>query len=223
MTESEIRDRIVERLSIQKESQDTVFFREMFISNFARRADLVAVNAKLAAFEIKSARDSLERLPGQLSVYANHFEQVTVVVATKHLLQVMGRLPRRVGLWEATASGDLNEHRSARSRRVIKSNLLTFLPVDELRQLLRRHDQCSTGDRGSLICHANKLDHETIRIYVLEFMRRRTARLESKRKTNPLQVHGQERVTQSMESNLQRFLLQAQTTGSTTATPRRLS
>jgi hypothetical protein len=225
MTESDIRNRIIERLLINDTARDTVFFREMFIANFSRRADLVAVNGKLAAFEIKSAQDSLQRLSGQLPVYAEHFEQVTVVVATKHLIQLTGRLPRGVGLWEATSSGNFAEHRVARNRKVTKSNLLTFLPVDELRMLLRQQEKSSVGDRFTLLERANEVGYDAIRSYVLSFMKRRTARLEARiaERQNGLNRSTAAQTVSRVGDSLARFLAECRTTGSMKATPRRVS
>src|SRR4051812_41988278 len=98
MTESEIRAALIEKLASTPAGRGAAFITEMFLDSFARRADVVMANGKLAAFEIKSERDTLERLHGQLSTYLRFFEQVTVVCAEKHLEAVKLHVPESVGI-----------------------------------------------------------------------------------------------------------------------------
>lgn len=48
------------------------------------RTDLLLVGQTLHAFEIKSARDSLRRLPAQAAEFSRIFDQVTLVAAPRH-------------------------------------------------------------------------------------------------------------------------------------------
>lgn len=49
------------------------------------RADVVAVNAAIWGYEIKSERDTLSRLPLQIKHYESTFDYCTVVAAERHL------------------------------------------------------------------------------------------------------------------------------------------
>jgi hypothetical protein len=57
---------------------------EFWIPRLNVRADMVAVGDRLDGYEIKSAADSLRRLPGQVAAFARVFDQCTAVVAAKH-------------------------------------------------------------------------------------------------------------------------------------------
>ena len=47
----------------------------------------------MSAFEIKTERDTLRRLPRQATAYARLFDQCTVVVAERHVAAAMEMLP----------------------------------------------------------------------------------------------------------------------------------
>lgn len=58
-------------------------------------ADIVVVNGKSEAYEIKTEYDSLNRLEGQLISYLKVFDKVHVVVSQKHLLKVESMLQEK--------------------------------------------------------------------------------------------------------------------------------
>lgn len=180
MTEAEIRNALLSALAKSPEGVGAAFFSEMFVDGFARRADLVMANGKLAAFEIKSERDSLDRLEGQLESYSRFFEQVTVVCAQRHLVRVRALAASDVGLWVVDAAGGLSVVRRARSREIRdKIAWLSFLPVDEMRALLRQKGLATAGTRDELLTAAVKgLKRSVLRDYVLSFMKRRHLRIQ---------------------------------------------
>lgn len=57
------------------------------------RADLAVVGAGLHGFEIKSPRDSLRRLPGQIEAFGRVFDTCVAVLDEKHLAQALPVLP----------------------------------------------------------------------------------------------------------------------------------
>ncbi len=147
MNEAQIRQALIERLRRQPQGASASLISELCIDRFERRVDLVQVGARLAAFEIKSDRDRLTRLPGQLDSYCRFFERVTVVRPSCLL-----RGPRLEG-W------------------------LSFLPVSELRRLLRSHDRPARGTREDLLVQAMTLSTAVVRAQVLASLRAREARL----------------------------------------------
>jgi hypothetical protein len=76
---------------------DTVFIEELGLCRGEVRIDLAVVNGQLHGFEIKSDRDSLRRLGGQVEIYRKVFDRVTLVAGERHLKKVLGFLP----LWWA--------------------------------------------------------------------------------------------------------------------------
>ena len=90
---------------------------EMPVCSGAARIDVAVINSHLVGFEIKSACDSLARLPSQIQSYALVFDEVTIVANLPHLARLRRELPRWCGLWEAFELGDvrnIREHRRAR-------------------------------------------------------------------------------------------------------------
>lgn len=71
---------------------------EFWVPRSNERADLALVGPLLAAFEIKTARDSLSRLPRQADAYARIFDSCTAVVAERHMDATRELLPAWWGL-----------------------------------------------------------------------------------------------------------------------------
>jgi hypothetical protein len=62
------------------------------------RIDIAVINGHLHGYEIKSAADTLQRLPGQLEAYEKIFDFVTVVTENKYHQRLLNLLPSWVGL-----------------------------------------------------------------------------------------------------------------------------
>jgi hypothetical protein len=62
------------------------------------RIDIAVVNGHLHGFEIKSARDTLNRLPHQIDGYTKVFDYITVITENKHHEKILKLLPEWVGL-----------------------------------------------------------------------------------------------------------------------------
>jgi len=179
MNEIQIKALLKAKLAASQHGHDAAFVSELFIDDFARRADLVMANGKLSAFEIKSDRDTLDRLDGQLETYLRLFEQVTVVCAERHQAGVEKRVPDGVGVWVLAMDGSLKILRKAKTQRQTSHHSwLSFLPVDELRNLLAQHGLQRTGTRDVLVTRAAGIALKHVRGYVLDFFKnRRTQRI----------------------------------------------
>jgi hypothetical protein len=182
MTETEIRNALISRLSASASGAKAAFISEMFVDKFSRRADLVMANGKLSVFEIKSERDSLDRLQGQVSSYQNFFEEVTVVCATRHQANVEALVPTNIGVWLIDSYGHMSIVRKAKAEQLPSiENWLSFLPVDELKKLLRNKGLRAMGNRSNLVDAASLLPVKSVRTYVLSFLKRRPVRIENLR------------------------------------------
>lgn len=174
MNELEIRALLQAKLAESHHGQGAAFVSELFIDSFARRADLVMANGKLSAFEIKSERDTLERLDGQLETYLRLFEQVTVVCAERHQAGVQERIPDGVGVWVLSENGSFKVLKRAKThRQTSHQSWLSFLPVDELRNLLAEHGLHRSGTRDALVSRASGIELKQVRQYVLNFFKNR--------------------------------------------------
>jgi hypothetical protein len=63
------------------------------------RVDIAVINGCMHGFEIKSAVDTLKRLPSQLDAYSKVFDFLSIITEAKHYKKVLSFLPSWVGLY----------------------------------------------------------------------------------------------------------------------------
>ncbi|MBL3690364.1 hypothetical protein D3226_10380 [Leucobacter chromiireducens subsp. chromiireducens] len=121
------------------------------------RADLVLLNGTAMVYELKSERDSLTRLQGQMDDYRRVFAAATVLTDQKHLLKVEKLVDASVGLAVLTARGRISEIRPAAPtpERIDPSAVLDALRLQEALDVLRRMeieapDTTNTKIRGCI-------------------------------------------------------------------------
>ncbi len=71
---------------------------EMGLLHGSCRADIAVINGQLIGFEIKSNHDSLRRLQLQITAYNAVFDQVTIIVGTRHRRAVSCTVPKWWGI-----------------------------------------------------------------------------------------------------------------------------
>jgi hypothetical protein len=81
-------------------TSDTLLIEEFAIYGGANRADLAVLNGVSHGYEIKSDRDTLNRLPQQVSAYGAIFELATLVSTARHLPVARKIIPRWWGIVE---------------------------------------------------------------------------------------------------------------------------
>lgn len=72
---------------------------ELGLHRGASRIDIAVINGRLAGFEIKSERDSLARLPGQIRLFSSVLERISLIVTWRHVIAAMRAVP---GWWGVT-------------------------------------------------------------------------------------------------------------------------
>lgn len=97
------------------EHPDLLCLEEFAIYGGANRADVAALNGLSHGYEIKSDRDTLERLPNQVDAYSAVFERATLVSAPHHLESAKSIIPEWWGIVEVQSEngGLLNRIREA--------------------------------------------------------------------------------------------------------------
>lgn len=80
----------------------TVYLEELALCQGDARVDLAVVNGQLHGYEIKSDRDTLNRLPRQRDVYGKCFDTMTIVVGSKHREKAESDVPSWWGIIEAS-------------------------------------------------------------------------------------------------------------------------
>jgi hypothetical protein len=71
---------------------------EMKIPAAGARIDMAVINGHLHGYEIKSACDTLQRLPNQIIAYSYIFDYLTVITEKKYHERILNILPDWVGL-----------------------------------------------------------------------------------------------------------------------------
>lgn len=72
---------------------DTLVVDELGVLHGAVRIDTVVINGILHGYELKSDKDTLERLPEQTKVYSSVFDRLTLVVGYRHAYEAIKNMP----------------------------------------------------------------------------------------------------------------------------------
>ena len=106
------------RLDHLKSQPNTLVIDELGLAHARSRVDVAVINGSIHGYEIKSAKDSLDRLCTQIDVYRAALQKVTIVAASRHLRGVLAFVPNWCGIIEVEqgprAGLYLNSIRSAR-------------------------------------------------------------------------------------------------------------
>ncbi|MEZ4194924.1 MAG: sce7726 family protein [Candidatus Paceibacterota bacterium] len=104
-----IREALVKRLENEYDSNPEYrVIPELGLWHGASRVDVAVVNGVLHGFEIKSDRDTLNRLPSQREAYNSVFDKVTLVVGAKHFVDAFKIVPN----WWGIETAHLDENGS---------------------------------------------------------------------------------------------------------------
>lgn len=117
MTERAIRLALIERVKKQNRNPDTKFVEELSLCTGSARIDLAVINGHIQGFEIKSADDTLRRLPAQRDVYNLVFEFVSIVATNEHIEKIRSTVPAWWGLIEAYETAGTIKLRVLRRRK----------------------------------------------------------------------------------------------------------
>lgn len=103
-------------------------------------ADLVIYNGTASAYEIKSDRDGLGRLPQQIDDYRRAFSRVTVVADGRHLKKIETLVHPSVGLCELTGRSQISTIREATEdfSEIIPERVLELLRLDDYQYISKK-------------------------------------------------------------------------------------
>jgi hypothetical protein len=131
--EVEIRAAILKQLRQRHpDPTGTLIVEELGLCYGEARVDIATVNGKLAGFEIKSARDSLVRLPAQASLYGRVMDEMTLVCALRHLQGALTVVPDWWGIVVAETDGCFEEREASSNSAVDPISVLQLLWRGEL-------------------------------------------------------------------------------------------
>lgn len=106
MRDSDIRAVLREQLRSAHEREDALIIEELGLCQGDARVDVAVINSSITGYEIKSDRDTLARLPGQIEIYSRTLDYVTVVASASHVEKIVARVPKWFGVVEAVAEED---------------------------------------------------------------------------------------------------------------------
>ena len=121
------------------------------------RIDIAVVNGSLLGFEIKSASDTLVRLPHQIEAYTKVFDYLYVVTEGKYYQKVLDIIPEWVGLLLCEENGSkIKRIRKATKNKYRESfHLAKLLWREELLLILNQHQiKHNKKDRNWLLCES---------------------------------------------------------------------
>ena len=140
MGEKEIKTTVLDKLLKTGQIDfSSIVFSEMNLARKARRVDLGYIrNQEMVAIEIKSEKDSLFRLAGQLEEYRKYFDRVIVAVAGKYVEGVLAIADDDVAVWEVTSDGLKVIRKGRLIKNISKQNYLELMTKREVSLLARR-------------------------------------------------------------------------------------
>lgn len=106
---------------------DVLMIDELGLAHARARIDLAVFNGHLHGYEIKSAGDTLDRLPRQLAIYSDALQKLTLVVATRHLDATAMIVPGWCGLIEAIGGPRGGMRFASHRRAMLNPNLDPFM------------------------------------------------------------------------------------------------
>lgn len=101
MRDSEVRRAFHQTvLKLAHAADDTIVVDELGLKNGIVRADIAVLNGKMIGYEIKTERDTLNRLPAQIAAYSDVFDQAFIITSSNHLEKVEAMVPKWWGIFE---------------------------------------------------------------------------------------------------------------------------
>jgi hypothetical protein len=105
---------------------------EMNVCLGEARIDIAVINGSLHGYEIKSERDTLNRLPNQLEMYSKIFDYLTIVCGESHLEDVMQKVPHWCGIIVASSKKSSDGYKLKKIRVPIKNDFIDKYSIAQL-------------------------------------------------------------------------------------------
>lgn len=136
------------------------------------RIDIAVINGHMHGYEIKSASDTLLRLPTQIEAYSKVFDFLSIVTENKYYKKVLDTIPDWVGLHICHEDGSIATVKEALfNDKKDGFYLAKLLWRTELFDILNDHSiSFKKKDRNWILCEllAQSLEIETIALAVRE-------------------------------------------------------
>jgi hypothetical protein len=141
------------------------------------RIDIAVINGAFHGYEIKSASDTLQRLPSQIEAYTKVFDYLSVVTEKKYSEKILQFIPKFIGLIECSE----NSIQVIRKPKLNKNKegffIAKLLWREEIIDILTEHQiPFRKKDRNWILCEtlSSNLNIEILSGIVREKLKNRT-------------------------------------------------
>jgi len=135
---------------------------EFSLNGTGIRADLAVLNGCFYGVEIKSAADTLKRLPSQMAGYAQYFDRTLLVVAPKHIRGLREIDLHGAEVWRQEVLTDWQQHAKGETRQISGERRLRLLTLDERRRAARAIEKLPDDASTVAIDEAQRIAFETM-------------------------------------------------------------
>jgi hypothetical protein len=130
---------------------------EMNIPAAKARIDMAVINGHLHGYEIKSAADTLQRLPNQIEAYTKIFDFLSIVTEGKYFERILTCTPSWVGVYVCSSKNGVQKIDQVRAPAINTDQegffLAKLLWRDEILQILIQHKiKHRKKDRNWILC-----------------------------------------------------------------------
>lgn len=144
------------------------------------RIDIAVINGSLHGYEIKSASDTLKRLPSQIEAYTKVFDYLSIVTESKYYETILKLTPKWIGVLVCDEKKGLKTIKQVRKPKLNKNKESFFLGKllwrEELIDVLNEYQiSFRKKDRNWILCEtlAENLDLNTISFIVRDKLKQR--------------------------------------------------
>lgn len=148
---------------------DSKIVEELSLPVAKARIDIAVINGSLHGYEIKSASDTLQRLPSQIEAYTKVFDYLSIVTEEKYGQKILDYVPEWIGILICNEKDGIKS--ISELRKPIKNEkresmyIAKLLWREELMECLEeRKIKFRKKDRNWLLCEAlsSNLDTDSI-------------------------------------------------------------
>jgi len=144
------------------------------------RIDVAVINGSLHGYEIKSASDTLQRLPSQIEAYTKVFDYLSIVTESKYKDRILNIIPFWIGIIVCDEIKGIKTIKQVRKPKLNKNKQSFFIAKllwrEEITDALTEYQiPFRKQDRNWLLCEALSLnlDIKTISFIVRDKLKKR--------------------------------------------------
>ncbi len=184
LSDIDIRQALIEEIKKINSKHKNPSFRiieELTICDGDARVDIAVANGRLCGYEIKSDRDTLERLPHQIECYNTTFDRMTIVVGEKFNEKILAEVPEWWGIKVAyinkfgnVSFKNIRNCKNNSSQEVYRISQLLW--KEELLELLRQYNIKGLSNKSRLKMRdiaADTISLKEIRKYTINKLKTR--------------------------------------------------